>query len=208
MSQLQISAIKSLVSYQTVPKLQLEKKKMFPDEIQTERLLLRRYRYSDVDDVYAYAKLPHWGKYLPVPAPYQRSDAEAFIAQHMLKDQDKENQWAIELDGQVVGGIDFNFMTDGYEIAEFHWSIAPFCWGKGMMTEAATAVRDQAFNTVPNLHRVQSFCEVHNIGSWRVMEKIGMLQEGVMRLNYKRHDTWVDTVRYAILRQEWKRIAS
>ncbi|MEM9776689.1 MAG: GNAT family protein [Chloroflexota bacterium] len=179
---------------------------MLPAEIKTERLLLRPYTFDDVDDVYAYAKDPEWGEFLPVPSPYKRKDAEYFIALHQLKDRNLKNQWAIELDGTVVGGIDFNFVRDDYAIGEVHYSLGKDYWGKGIMTEAGFTLRDLSFQTVPALHRVQTKAAVGNVGSWRVMEKLGLTREGLHKLSWKGRDKWFDMVSYALLRPEWEQL--
>ncbi|MEM8862185.1 MAG: GNAT family protein [Chloroflexota bacterium] len=179
---------------------------MLPTEIETERLLLRPYTFDDVDDVYAYAKDPEWGEYLPVPSPYKRQDAEYFVALHQLKDRNLKNQWAIQLNGTVVGGIDLNFVRDDHAIAEFHWSIGKEYWGQGIMTEAGLALRDLAFQSVPSLNRIQSHAAIGNIGSWRVMEKVGLSREGVLKQSWKARDGWFDMVWYALLRPEWEQL--
>ena len=62
-------------------------------ELRTDRLLLRPFRLTDVDDVYAYASDPAWGKYLPVPQPYEYRDAELWAAQSVLADW--ETTWSM-----------------------------------------------------------------------------------------------------------------
>ena len=55
-----------------------------PTELRTERLHLRPFQLEDVDDVFEYASDPEWAPYLPIPQPYQRHDAEEFIAKQVL----------------------------------------------------------------------------------------------------------------------------
>ena len=71
-----------------------------PREIRTERLLLRPFRTSDVDDVYDYAHDPEWGRFLPVPKPYLRSDAEEFIRTQLAKTWFDEPDWAMVFEGK------------------------------------------------------------------------------------------------------------
>jgi RimJ/RimL family protein N-acetyltransferase len=83
----------------------------------------------------------------------------------------------------------------GYVLAQTHW-------GKGYMTEAARALLDWAFQQ-PEIYRVYATTSVDNIGSQRVMEKIGMTREGLMR-RYIIHPSVsaepVDSYLYAIVR--------
>ncbi len=74
-------------------------------EIKTERLLLRSFRLGDVDDVLAYGADEEWGRYLPVPRPYLRKDAEEFLAKKTLESWESRAEFAVVFEGTVVGGI-------------------------------------------------------------------------------------------------------
>ena len=169
-------------------------------ELRTKRLLLRAYRSEDVDDVFAYATDPEWGRYLPLPDPYTRRSAEEFVASAILADPDTSAMWAIVHEGRVSGGIDLR-VRDG-RWAEMGYSIARPLWGQGLVTEAATAVVAHGFEKL-GLARIQALADIRNTGSWRVMEKLGMKREGLLRGNRLIHDQRVDDVLYAILRDEW-----
>ena len=82
------------------------------------------------------------------------------------------------------------------------YSIARPLWGRGLTTEAARAVIDYGFQSM-GLARIYSFANIENEGSWRVMEKLGMKREGIMRSNRLVRDERVDDVFYAVLREEW-----
>ena len=75
-----------------------------PVALRTERLLLRPFALTDVDDVLAYAADEEWGRYLPVARPYTRRDAEEFVAQAVLALWEKEPQFAVVMNARVVGG--------------------------------------------------------------------------------------------------------
>ena len=79
---------------------------MEPTELRTKRLLLRPWRLSDVDDVFAYASDVDWGRYLPVPQPYLRRDAEEFVARAVLASWDQEPKLAMVFEDRAVGGVD------------------------------------------------------------------------------------------------------
>jgi RimJ/RimL family protein N-acetyltransferase len=53
-------------------------------------------------------------------------------------------------------------------------------WGQGIVAEAARVVVDTAFRD-PDVYRVWAVCDVENRASARVMEKVGMTHEGVLR---------------------------
>ena len=73
------------------------------------------------------------------------------------------------------------------------------------MTEAAGAVVDWGFDEF-KLEKVYSWADVENIGSWRVMEKIGMTREGTLRSQGVNRGVRQDYHYYGILRREWKAI--
>ena len=176
---------------------------MEPAELNTERLLLRPFRIDDVDDVLAYAADPEWARFLPpVPLDYTRRHAEEFIARAVLAPWETNPIFAVVLASTVIGGINVRVNVQD-ETAELGYSIGRPYWGKGLMPEAAEAVIDWAFEEY-SLAKVAALAELRNERSWRVMEKLGMKREGVLRSDAKGRDGRVDNVYYGLLREEWK----
>jgi len=174
-----------------------------PESIQTPRLLLRRYRVTDAEDAYAYARDPEWGRFLPpVPRPYERRHADEFVAGQVLANWDQEPAWAIEHDGRVVGGVSLR-LAPRNERAELGYSIARWLWGRGLTTEAVSAVIDEAFRCLP-LRKIAARAAAASLGSIRVMEKVGMQYEGRLRQHWVVHDQICDSVHYGLLREEWE----
>ena len=172
--------------------------------IHTKRLLLRPFAFTDVPDVLAYASDPEWSRFLPVPSPYTIKDAEEFVARNILRYRDDEHGLAIELDGRVVGGIGLRLETP-IAVASLHYSLSRDHWSQGLTTEAAQAVVDWGFSEF-GLEKIYSWADVANIGSWRVMEKIGMTREGTFRSHGLNRGVRQDFHYYGILRDEWKRL--
>lgn len=170
-----------------------------PSELRTPRLLLRPYHFDDVDDVFAYGSDEEWGRYLDVPRPYTRRSAEEDVARAILAGA-ASPMWAIVHEGQVVGGV--TVIDRGAGAAELGYSLARPLWGRGLMTEAATAAVAYGFETL-DLVRIYASTDTRNVGSWRVMEKLGMKREGVLRSQQLVHDERADEVIYSILREEW-----
>ena len=111
--------------------------------------------------------------------------------------------FAIVLDRNVIGEVYLNQRADDHESqrAEIGYSLSSLHWGKGLMTEAARAVVDWAFQTYP-INRMYAWSDPRNIGSWRVMEKLGMKREGLLRSHTKWNGTFRDRLYYGILRTE------
>jgi ribosomal-protein-alanine N-acetyltransferase len=173
--------------------------------IETERLILRPVDLQDVKDVLAYATDVEWARYLPVPQPYTRRDAKEFVAGQLLLDREKNPSWAIVLDGVVIGGINLRMDFDNHA-CELGYSVARKHWGKGLATEAARSVIDAAFQFLPDLNKIRAMADLRNVASQRVMEKVGMTREGVMRQNRLFRGEHVDEVWYGLLRGEWESV--
>ena len=170
-----------------------------PAELHTERLLLRPYRSGDVDDVLAYATDPEWNRFLGLPQPYTRRSAEEFVATSILADPATRTSWAIVHEGRVRGGIELTAGTTG--TAELGYSLARPLWGRGLTTEAVTAVIAFGFESL-DLARIQAHADIRNEASWRVMEKVGMRREGVLRSNSLVARERVDDVLYDVLSED------
>lgn len=174
-----------------------------PVVLQTERLLLRPYQLNDVDAILAYACDPSWSRFLPaVPENYARSDAERFIAQSVLIDWDTHPRWAMVHEGTVSGGVDLR-VDDARNIAELGYSLAPWLWGRGLTVEGAGAAIDWAFPEF-GLAKIAAFADARNRQSWRVMEKLGMQREGVLRSARIHRGERFDEAWYGLLRAEWE----
>jgi RimJ/RimL family protein N-acetyltransferase len=75
-------------------------------------------------------------------------------------------------------------------------------WNRGYATEAAAALLAFGFNEL-SLNRIYASYLARNPSSGRVMEKVGMLREGIVRQGTKKWEKYEDLVCYAILRDDW-----
>ena len=114
---------------------------MEPTELRTERLLLRPWRLSDLDDVLTYATDEEWARYLPVPQPYLRRDGEEFVARVIRTPWETRPIFAIQFEERVVGGFNLHVRPELW-IAELAYSISKDLWGQGLIPEAARAIID------------------------------------------------------------------
>ena len=175
---------------------------MLPELIETNRLKLRPYSLEDVEDVLAYATDSEWALYVPVPQPYTRADAEEFLARQLSQDSNKRVSWAIEYTGSAVGGVNVGLDLENH-VGTIGYSIARRLWGRGLTTEAAGVVIDHAFAAYPDLNRIQASADERNVGSLRVMEKLGMVRECVLRQDQYLRGEFRNTVWCGLLRREW-----
>jgi RimJ/RimL family protein N-acetyltransferase len=108
----------------------------------------------------------------------------------------------VVLDSVVIGGISLS-VDDFHENAQLSYSLARVHWGKGLTTEAATAIVDWGFGEL-GLAKVYGNSDLRHVASWRVMEKIGMTREGVLRSHRRAREGRSDRVYYGILREDWE----
>lgn len=153
----------------------------WPERIETERLVLRRPVATDARAIFEeYAQDPEVSRYVMWRPHANLDETIAFVARCQAGwDAGNDLSWAITLAGDdravgMIGARPRGHMVDiGYVLARR-------LWGRGITAEAARAVVETAFRD-PDVHRVWAVCDVENRASARVMEKIGMTHEGVLR---------------------------
>ncbi len=175
---------------------------MLPETIKTGRLVLRPWSFEDLSDVMSYAPDREWARYLPVPHPYSEADARSFITSQISLDREQHSSWAVCYDGRSAGGINIRFFLD-FQVGELGYSIARALWGRGLATEASRAIVAAAFSEYPQLMRIRAMADARNERSHRVLEKLGMTREGLLRKNRLSRNELIDEVWYGVLRSEW-----
>jgi RimJ/RimL family protein N-acetyltransferase/GNAT superfamily N-acetyltransferase len=177
--------------------------------LETPRLTLRPFALADAADVQRLAgDRAIADTTLNIPHPYDDGMAEAWISTHQPKYAAGElaNFAVIERAGDaLVGAIGLMIKRD-YDRAELGYWIGRPYWGRGYCTEAARAVLAFGFTTL-NLVRIHATHLSRNPASGRVMQKIGMTREGMLRQHVKKWDRHEDLVEYGILREEWRQAA-
>lgn len=176
---------------------------VLPEVVTTARLLLRPWSLRDVAAVFAYAADQEWGRYLPIAYPYTEEDAHQFVTSQIEIDRSEHAAWAIEYDSGVIGGVNLRIFEQG-RIAEIDYAVARVFWGRGVATEAVKGVAAVAFRSLPGLLRLRSMIDARNGASARVLEKVGLKREGVLRANRFERGEFVDEVWYGMLRNEWE----
>lgn len=174
-----------------------------PDQFKTERLILRKPRMDDAPAIFrAYAQDPDVTRYM-IWRPHKNVEETYRIIELMLKlwNEGEAYSYVITLkdSDSAIGMIAMH--PDGFKVGIGYVLARPH-WGKGHMTEAARVVTNWLLEQ-PDIYRVFAVCDVANLASARVMEKTGMLREGLLR-KYIVHPNISDEPRdcyiYAIVR--------
>jgi [ribosomal protein S5]-alanine N-acetyltransferase len=110
------------------------------------------------------------------PYPYLEDHGRKFL-EHITT-QSPSLVWAIEVNGEAAGGIGLEPKTDVERVsAEIGYWLGQAHWGRGIVTEALTAVTAAAFEHF-DLLRLFALPFADNPGSIRVLEKAGYSLEG------------------------------
>lgn len=106
---------------------------------------------------------------------------------------------------QLIGHISlYAIKRLPYSSAFIGYSMDQYFSGRGIATEAVELVLEFAFKTL-NIHRVEAYVAPENLASVRVLEKSGLVQEGLLRELLFINGQWVDHYMYAILQKDLER---
>ena len=111
--------------------------------------------------------------------------------------------WAVRLrGGEVIGEVFVDDFGRRNRWCELDWRIGPAFQKKGYAAEAARCAMEFLLSEA-GFHRVQAKCAAENAASLRVMEKLGMRREGVLREFFRdREGRYHDVVLCARVREE------
>ncbi len=147
--------------------------------VRTARLVLRPPRQDDVDDILRACQDPENQRWLPIPVPYTRDDAVAFVAQRIEERAEGRGLLSVvEADGRLVGSAGLHFPPSLLGPGVGYW-VAPWARGRGYAAEAARALAEWAL--ARGAHRVHLLADVANVPSQEVARRAGFVEEGRMR---------------------------
>jgi [ribosomal protein S5]-alanine N-acetyltransferase len=173
--------------------------------ISTQRLTIRPFAADDAADLHAYLSEPEVYRFEP-GEPITLVEAEELTRERAAG----TDFWAIELTGarKMVGHL---YLAPSrpptWRTWELGYIMSPAFQRQGFGTEAAAALLRWAF-AERSIHRVVAHCSPDNPASWRLLERVGLRREGLLRKNvfFRRGrdgaEAWTDTFVYAMLAEE------
>lgn len=178
----------------------------FTTEVNTDRLLLRRFLTSDADSVYR-----NWASDPDVQINYGEPVYETpesvleLLKKYIGKyDEPYFYRWAVieKSSGECIGQIAYFLVDPANEFAEIEYCIGASYQGNGYATEACKEVIRYGFDQI-GLHKVQICCRTTNLRSKNVIEKCGLTYEGTLRDYFKMNETeYEGRMYYSILKDE------
>lgn len=174
--------------------------------IETERLILRKVTMRDAMDIHRYARDKEVARHVLWEAHTSLVETRSYVRYLLYQYRSGEpGSWGIVLreTGRVVGTIGYMSYSADNATVEVGYSLAREQWGKGLMTEALTAVIDETFRAL-TLHRIEAMHFTDNPASGRVMEKCGMTHEGHLRERICCKGVFRDVEMWGVLRRDWE----
>jgi len=112
--------------------------------------------------------------------------------------------WVITLkeNEEPIGTIGLFAVNENDLCGDFAYCISKNYWGKGIATEALRAVMAFAFDTI-GFNRLEAYHSINNPSSGRVMEKVGMIFEGLAKQKYKSISGFEDCNMYAMIKKDF-----
>lgn len=162
--------------------------------------MLREMISSDWVDVHKYASQDIVCQYQPW-GPNTEEESKKFVSQ-VIEDSTQKPRarfvFAIIYNGNMIGAGELTIRSFTNKAGEIGYVVNPDYWGKGVATEVASLLIEFGFKEL-NLHRIFATCDPRNIGSAKVLVKVGMVREGIIRDHLIMREGWRDSLLYSVL---------
>lgn len=174
--------------------------------LSTERLLLRPLESADAQALFAVFSDTKVMRYWSGVAWDSIDKADETIARYSKALAENESLGLGIVDSQtdeLIGTCSLFHLDEQSRRAEIGYGIASASWGKGYMHEALTALINYGFDAL-NLHRMEADTDPRNTASRRCLERLGFVNEGLLRERWIVNNEICDTSFYGLLRSDWQ----
>ncbi|MGB8687124.1 MAG: GNAT family protein [Microcoleus sp.] len=173
--------------------------------IETDRLLMRKITLNDANDMFEYAADPQVSEYT-MWSTHSSIEETKYFLKSLLKMYKRRElvDWGIvhKAEKKLIGTCGYVEWSMTHSRGEIGYALDRKYWNQGYMSEAVNAIMEFGFREML-LNRIEAKCEVNNIGSARVMEKVGMQLEGILRQQLFVKGRYWDLKIYSILRDDF-----
>jgi ribosomal-protein-alanine N-acetyltransferase len=178
---------------------------MMPIKIPTGRLLLRDFEPFDLMEIQKYASDEEVAKYMEW-GPNSLEDTSRFFAE-LLKNGRRMPRLHYDFamvekeSNKFIGTISLRIQSQAHKQADIGYVMNRQFWNKGLMSEAASAVLEYGFKNL-DLHRIYALSRVENVASIKLLKKIGMKSEGILREHLFYKNKWWSSEVFSKLKTE------
>jgi ribosomal-protein-alanine N-acetyltransferase len=174
--------------------------------IETERLILRQMALEDTDFVFQHFSDSNVTQYLLDEPPVTDYSQAQEIVQFYLEPAGKtHNRWVMvrKSNHQPIGTCGYHTWDKRYFRAEIGYDLSSSFWGQGYMIEALRAIISDGFEQM-KLNRIDALVYVENVRSIRLLQRLGFMQEGLLRDYFYLNGKFYDHYLFAMIQREWK----
>jgi [ribosomal protein S5]-alanine N-acetyltransferase len=156
-------------------------KLVLPEKVRTVRLILQRLKYEDAEEIfYTYASKPDVTKYVSWPTHRSIEDTRNFL-RYALDGWNSGSDFSYSIriaeTKQLIGT--FGFINEQGKV-QFGYALGPLHWNKGFATEVCKQMME-VIKDCNQVFRVNTFVDVENVQSIRVLEKSGLFREATLQ---------------------------
>lgn len=176
----------------------------FPS-LTTSRLLLRHILPGDAESLFAIFSDEESMKFYGHEPHKSLDDTKEVIRQIEERYARKEAlRWGITFKGEdrLIGSCSIFHFDAGFDCAETGYELNRAFWGKGIMTEAMSAILTFGFSEL-GLHRIEAIIDIENEHSKGLLLKLGFTYEGNLRQRFPFRDQFLDEHYFGLLEDEW-----
>ena len=170
------------------------------------QVVLRELRTSDAISLHALLTTEEVARFISQP-PTTVDVFEMFIAwTHRQRTAGSYACFAVTLQGfdTAIGIFQVRDLGQGFENAEWGFALGAAFWGTGVFQEGAQLVLEFVFDTL-GVHRLEARAAILNGRGNGALQKLGAVQEGILRRSFLRNGRYLDQALYALIAADWRR---
>ncbi|HEX4347710.1 MAG TPA: GNAT family protein [Vicinamibacterales bacterium] len=170
-----------------------------------KQVVLRELRQSDAQSLFALLTTQEVSRFIS-PPPSTVEGFERFIAwTHRQRTAGTYACFAITLKGYdtAIGIFQVRETEPGFGTAEWGFGVGSAFWGTGVFSEGAELVLEFAFDTI-GVHRLEARAAIRNGRGNGALQKLGAVQEGVLRKSFLKNGEYLDQALYAMVEDDWR----
>ncbi|MEN1938587.1 GNAT family N-acetyltransferase [Paenibacillus sp. 102] len=172
-------------------------------KLETKRLILTKLEVSHLDDLFEVYSDPQTTTYVPRNVHEDKEETRSLLEKMMETTKEgKSFVWSVifQENQKAIGTCGIWLLP--HSSASLGAVISPLYWGKGIIVEASEELIKFGFQEL-SLNRIEGRCDVKNIASERVMQKLKMTYEGILRQSVRINDVYRDSKVYSLLKEEY-----